>query len=225
MAIDFATLWASHDSNRMDPKYFLFKREERGFTPEGWVRRPIAQVLRKRENEFDPAIAPDQPVRVMTISQTGQIRDRAAGKGKNPPEWIASYFEDSTSTWYRACGRDVVYSSIDLWKGCISVVPDEFDGALVTKEFPIFEVIDPELDPLFVSCLLRSRYYQRAFPIVVARLPSFEKKLFKNLFFPPGARWVQRFRYRRTLPPPHRAAMARDAPVRRSSLFRQARFA
>jgi type I restriction enzyme M protein len=57
----------------------------------------------------------------------------------------------------------VVFSSIDLWKGCIAVVPDEFDGALVTKEFPIYEVTDRRLDPQFVSCLLRSRYYQRAF--------------------------------------------------------------
>jgi type I restriction enzyme M protein len=163
MAIDFADLWAAHDSNRMDPKYFLFKREEQSFTPEGWIRRPVAHVLRKREDEFDPTVAPDQHVRVMTLSQTGQIRDRAAGKGRNPPEWIASYFEDSSSTWFRARSDDVVYSSIDLWKGCIAVVPDEFDGALVTKEFPIFEVVEPDLDPEFVSCLLRSRYYQRAF--------------------------------------------------------------
>jgi type I restriction enzyme M protein len=163
MAIDFADLWAAHDSHRMDPKYFLFKRDERGFTPAGWVRRPVANVLRQREDEFNPAAEPDQHVRVMTISQTGHIRDREAGKGRNPPEWIASYFEDSSSTWYRARAGDVVYSSIDLWKGCIAVVPNEFDGSLVTKEFPIFEVTDTDLDPEFVSCLLRSRYYQRAF--------------------------------------------------------------
>lgn len=163
MVIDFADLWAAHDSNRMDPKYFLFKRDERGYTPPGRVRKPVAEVLRKREEEFNPGAAPDRHVRVMTISQTGHIRDREAGKGRNPPEWIASYFEDSTSTWFQARADDVVYSSIDLWKGCISVVPDEFDGALVTKEFPIFEVVEPDLDPEFVSGLLRTRYYQRAF--------------------------------------------------------------
>lgn len=57
----------------------------------------------------------------------------------------------------------MVFSSIDLWKGCISVVPAEFDGALVTKEFPIYRVTDERLDPEFLSALLRSRYYQRAF--------------------------------------------------------------
>jgi type I restriction enzyme M protein len=99
----------------------------------------------------------------MTIGQNGEIRQREAGKGRNPPEWLGMYFEDSPSQWFRAKSGDVVFSSIDLWKGCISVVPDEFDGALVTKEFPIYEVTDKRLDPEFVSCLLRSRYYQRAF--------------------------------------------------------------
>jgi type I restriction enzyme M protein len=37
------------------------------------------------------------------------------------------------------------------------------DRALVTKEFPIYEVTEPELDPAFLSILLRTRYYQRAF--------------------------------------------------------------
>ena len=50
-----------------------------------------------------------------------------------------------------------MFSSIDLWKGCISIVPDAFDGALVTKEFPIYQVIDDRLNPDFLWCLLRSR--------------------------------------------------------------------
>lgn len=99
----------------------------------------------------------------MTLSQTGEIRPREAGKGKNPPEWLGMYFEESPSTWYRAHQGDLVYSSIDLWKGCISVVDAEFDGALVTKEFPIYKMLTDEIEPEFLAILLRSRYYQRAF--------------------------------------------------------------
>jgi type I restriction enzyme M protein len=163
MAIDAATLWQAHPSHRLDPKYFLFKREERMVTPSGWIRQPIGSVMRKRENLAHAEASPETYVKVMTISQTGEIRPREAGKGKNPPEWLGMYFEDSSSTWYSARAGDVVFSSIDLWKGCISVVPEDFDGALVTKEFPIYEVIDDRLDPGFLWCLLRSRYYQRAF--------------------------------------------------------------
>ena len=85
------------------------------------------------------------------------------GKDAIPPEWLGMYFEESSSKWFSARSGDVVFSSIDLWKGCIAVVPPDFDGALVTKEFPIYEIVDRRLSPEFLSALLRSRYYQRAF--------------------------------------------------------------
>ncbi|MDX1807896.1 MAG: N-6 DNA methylase [Sulfurospirillaceae bacterium] len=163
MAIDIIDMWQSHESHRMDPKYFLFKKEEQSHVPEGWIKLPISKVMKKRENIIKPEINPEQEVVVMTLSQTGEIRPREAGKGNNPPEWLGMYFGDSSSTWFSAKAGDVVFSSIDLWKGCISVVPDEFDGAIVTKEFPIYEVIDERIDPDFLSSLLRSRYYKRAF--------------------------------------------------------------
>lgn len=163
MAIDAIEIWTAHSSRRLDPKYHLFKREERSITPDGWVRVPIREVMVRREELVRPEDYPDQKVSVMTISQTGEIRPREAGKGRNPPDWLGMYFSDSSSTWYAAKAGDVVFSSIDLWKGCISVVPVEFDGALVTKEFPIYKMLNNRLDAGFLWCLLRSRYYQRAF--------------------------------------------------------------
>lgn len=163
MALEMSELWDAHASHRLDPKYHLFKREERDTTPEGWVRSQLSDVMIRRENVVFPETLPDTEVKVMTLSQTGDIRPREAGKGRNPPEWLGMYFEDGPSTWYAARTNDVVFSSIDLWKGCVSVVPEQFDGALVTKEFPIYQVTDDRLDPQFLSCLLRSRYYQRAF--------------------------------------------------------------
>lgn len=163
MADDFHEIWNAHASHRLDPKYFLFKREEQSVTPTGWLRVPLREIMRRREHLIDPSANPEDPVAVMTLGQNGEIRAREAGKGRNPPEWLGMYFEDSPSQWFAARASDVVFSSIDLWKGCISVVPPEFDGALVTKEFPIYQVVDERLDPEFLSCLLRSRYYQRAF--------------------------------------------------------------
>lgn len=163
MAIGIVDMWTAHESHRLDPKYFLFKQEERTHTPPGWVRMALSQVMERREEEVRPEENPEKPVLVMTIAQTGDIRPREAGKGNNPPQWLGMYFEDSPSTWYSARAGDVVFSSIDLWKGCISVVPEEFDGALVTKEFPIYQITDDRLSPDFLSCVLRSRYYQRAF--------------------------------------------------------------
>lgn len=162
-ALSAAEMWNAHPSHRLDPKYHLFKREERSVTPQGWTRVPIRSVMDRREQEVFPGERPNERVTVMTVAQTGEIRPREAGKGRNPPDWLGMYFADSPSSWFAARGGDVVFSSIDLWKGCISVVPREFDGALVTKEFPIYRVTDDRLDPGFLWCLLRSRYYQRAF--------------------------------------------------------------
>ena len=163
MAISFAELWNSHESRRIDPKYHLFKRQESSRVPEGWVTARIGNVMRRRLDEAHPEQSPDLAVQVMTLSQDGEIRLRESAKGRNPPEWLGMYFEDSSSKWFSARSGDVVFSSIDLWKGCISVVPSDFDGALVTKEFPIYEILDRRLSPEFLSALLRSRYYQRAF--------------------------------------------------------------
>jgi len=163
MALSVHNAWGAHASHRIDPKYHLFKRNEKAYTPPGWIRVLVKDVMRRRENEVIPQSTPDKKFTVMTISQTGEIRPREAGKGHNPPEWLGMYFENGSSRWYKACRGDVVYSSIDLWKGCIAVVPPDLDGAIVTKEFPIYEIIDQRLDAEFLSYLLRCRYYQRAF--------------------------------------------------------------
>lgn len=197
MAVEFDELWRSHSSNRLDPTFHLFEREEERETPEGWITLPLggaegvmrrrsealskvsavnlhadvddqeagqSMSVRERPAAYEPTTTdPDAEFKVMTISQTGDIRERPAGKGNNPPGWMGTYFIDSPGSWYVARANDVVYSGIDLWKGCIAVVPPEFDGALVSKEFPIYEVTDRRLLPEFLQCLLRTRYYQRAF--------------------------------------------------------------
>lgn len=163
MALYFDSLWRAHGSHRLDPKYHLFEREARRVAPPGWIRETIGNLMRRR---LQPKLnfELEHEYTVMTISQTGEIRPRTAGKGNNPPTWTGDYFATvSPGDWFAACADDVVFSSIDLWKGCVAVVPATFDGALVTKEFPIYEIIDTRLLPEFVQILLRARYYQRAF--------------------------------------------------------------
>jgi type I restriction enzyme M protein len=124
---------------------------------------PIGELMRRRAEHVSPEEAPDDPVVVLTVSQTGELRARPAGKGRTPPEWLGMYFDDMPTKWFRTRAQDVVFSGIDLWKGCIAVVSDDFDGALVSKEFPVYEIRDERLDPDFLSTLLRSRYHRRAF--------------------------------------------------------------
>jgi len=203
MAVPFDELWMAHPSHRLDPKYHLFKREAAGDQPTGWVRAKIHDLMVRRgepevfkNEETGEVLNPDKEYVVLTISQTGEIRARAAGKGNNPPEWLGSYFAESPGDWFASHTNDVVFSGIDLWKGCISVVPEAFDGGLVTKEFPIYRVIDERLTPEFLQVLLRSRYYQRAFRAITTghsnrrrtEVPDFEQV---EIAFPPDKREQQ----------------------------------
>lgn len=162
-AMQFGDLWSAHGSNRLDPKYHLFGRETARRLPDGWIVCRLGEVLHRREDRVLFAGREEEIFQVMTISQNGEIRARQAGKGHNPPEWRGVYFRESPGKWYEAREGDVVFSGIDLWKGCIAVVPAAFDRALVSKEFPIYSVADNRLSPVFLQVLLRSRYYQRAF--------------------------------------------------------------
>ena len=182
MAVDFDRVWNAHSSHRIDPKYHIFKREADRPVPAGWVRSRIGDLLRLRDEPFT-GFTPSGEYSVLTLSQTGEIRPRVAGKGNTPSAWTGDYFtEVSGSDWFAAETDDVVFSSIDLWKGCIAVVPAAFDGGLVTKEFPIYEIIDERLTPAFLQTLLRSRYYQRAFRAITTghsnrrrtQIPDFE---------------------------------------------------
>jgi type I restriction enzyme M protein len=163
IALSISEMWNAHQSHRLDPKYFIFKVEEETVLPTGWVRSKIGKAMKRRIEQIRPELVPEDEVVVLTVAQSGDLRARAAGKGMAPPEWRGMYFEDMPTKWYRVKAGDVVFSRIDLWKGCIAVVPPEFDGALVSGEFPIYEVVDERLDAEFLSTLLRSRYYQRAF--------------------------------------------------------------
>ena len=163
LSIGAEELWSSHASHRLDPKYHLFKAHERSVKPSQWLPSAVRRVMSRRLERVRPETKPDDPVVVLTVSQDGSLSRREPAKGKAPPEWIGAYFASMSSKWYRVRTDDLVFSRIDLWKGCISIVPEEFDGALVTSEFPVYEVTDSRIDPEFLSEMLRTRYYMRAF--------------------------------------------------------------
>lgn len=164
VVLAYEDVWRSHGSSRMDAKYHIFKAQEgmRSLAP-GWVKKPLGQLMVRREERIHPEERPDEYVTVISLGQDGKMRPREAGKGNNPPEWLGMYFENSSSSWYMVHAHDIVYSSIDLWKGCIGVACESFDGAIVTKEYPVYRLVDEEIDLEFLAALLRSDYYQRAF--------------------------------------------------------------
>ena len=160
-SIDILDVLEAHPSFRLDPKFHLFQLERIQNPPPHMGEYRLGDLLRRREEEVDPTQYPDQEFLTLTLSQEGTLAPREPGKGNNPPSWHGAYFT-SGSRWYRAYAGDLIISQIDLWKGCVAVIPSEYDEAIVTQEFPLYQVDTDRLDPRYLALLLRSRYFQRA---------------------------------------------------------------
>ncbi len=134
------------------------------YVPQGWSSAPMIDLVKRMKRTVDFEKDPMREYKVLTLSQTGVARLREPGVGNNPPEWRGMYFCDSSSNWFEVRTSDIVYSGIDLWKGVVCFVTEEFDHALVTQEYPILQVKNPDvIDPEFLSILLRSKRFQKAF--------------------------------------------------------------
>lgn len=154
-------VFEAHKSHRLDPKYHLFKREAHRGTPEGMKRYKLDEVLTRRRDAIVPYDTPDKEFLTLTLTQEGELRPREAAVGNNPPAWFGIYFTPRVR-WYRARAGNLIVSRIDLWKGCVSVIPDEYDGAIVTQEFPVYAVQEEIIRPHYLKLLLRTDYFRRA---------------------------------------------------------------
>lgn len=159
--INITDLVRALPSYRLDPKFHLFQAERIQEPPPNMVKYALDDLLTRREEEVYPTTHPDTEFLTLTLSQEGVLSPREAGKGNNPPSWYGAYFTTG-SRWYRAYTDDLIISQIDLWKGCVSVIPTDFDQAIVTQEFPVYIVDRHKIDPRYLAILLRSKYFQRA---------------------------------------------------------------
>lgn len=159
-ALPVSTLFGAHPTQRMDPKYHLFEHERLSVPPIGMKRVRLGDVLRRREERVLPTQEPERLFLVPSLSQQGEMTEREPG-GNNPPSWYGEYFTGG-SRWFLIHEDDLVFSQIDLWKGCVTIVPSEFDQAILTAEFPVYEVDRNQIDPYYLKLVLRSRYFQRA---------------------------------------------------------------
>ena len=66
---------------------------------------------------------------------------------------------EGNSTQYRVLNRlhanDFVVSKLKAWEGAVAMVRREFDGAVLSPEFPSFRLDPLRLDPAFMDLLCR----------------------------------------------------------------------
>ena len=159
-----SSVWRSHSSHRWI-RNTMSTWPIRAITCRSWSSAPMMNLVKRMRRNVDFGEEPMKEYKVLTLSQTGVARLREPGVGNNPPEWRGMYFYDSSSDWFEVRTSDIVYSGIDLWKGVVCFVTEEFDHALVTQEYPILRVKDPNvIDPEFLSILLRKPPLPKGIP-------------------------------------------------------------
>ncbi len=110
-----------------------------------WQRLPISAFLRKSEDRVEP-----EPDRLYK-----QIRVRLWGKGltlrgKVPGANIAAHRQ------VRASAGQFLISRIDARHGAFGIVPDHLDGALVSSDFPCFDIDERAVRPRYLEWYTRT---------------------------------------------------------------------
>jgi len=112
---------------------------------EGWTLVPLGEVLRKSE-ECVP-IDPDATYTQVTV--------RLWGQGVVPRN-IVTGAEIASATRFVARPQQFILSRIDARNGAFGLVPESLDGAVVSNDFPLFDVDAQRLLPSFLSWMSKT---------------------------------------------------------------------
>ncbi|MBW7840905.1 MAG: hypothetical protein H3C36_14990, partial [Chitinophagaceae bacterium] len=104
-----------------------------------WNMVRIGDVLKEvsREKRLDP----NTKYRLLGVKWYGKgvfLREEKYGN------------EIKATKLYEVKQRDFIYNRLFAWKSSFAVIPDEFDGCLVSNEFPLFTCVESKLLPEFL---------------------------------------------------------------------------
>jgi type I restriction enzyme S subunit len=111
-----------------------------------WPLVPLGEVLTRSEERTE--IQPDQQYRQVTVRLWGQgvvLRSKVNGT------------RISAKKRYVVRSKQFILSRIDARNGAFGLVPDSLDGAVVSNDFPSFNIDSARLDPRFLEWLSKTR--------------------------------------------------------------------
>ena len=111
------------------------------------VMAPIGSVLTSRKEKVDRGTVPFAVLMPITIHFDGSIEPRKGTKDK-------AY----TMELFRARPGDVVVSKIDLKNGAAAIIPDDWDNAVVTNHFAVYEPNLDRLNPRYFHILVQTPF-------------------------------------------------------------------
>jgi len=105
----------------------------------GWPLVKLGDVLRKSERTI--TLQPDTWYKEVTVRMNGNgVTERRQVKG----------IEIGSGRRYEALAGQFIISRIDARHGASGLIPDALAGAIVTNDFPLFDVVEDRLEPRFL---------------------------------------------------------------------------
>ncbi len=111
---------------------------------------PIGCILRPRKEKVDRSNNGFANLMPVTIHFDGSIEPRKVSEDK---EYTMELF------WARP--GDVVASKIDLKNGAVAIIPDDWDKAVVTNHFAVYEPNLERLDPKYFHLLIQAKFFRQ----------------------------------------------------------------
>lgn len=115
------------------------------------TERALSDFLIPHREEI--RIEADKEYKQVTVSLHGKgVRLRQLIKGSNI----------KTKNQYRVSAGQFIYSRIDARNGAMGIVPEELDGAIVTSDFPTFDIDRKKVLPEILEVIFRSQPFIEA---------------------------------------------------------------
>lgn len=116
--------------------------------PEEYIH-PLADALVRRSDEVDRKEHKLEDLQLITIHFDGTIEARA-----EPSKFKGRLFF--------AKPGDMVYSKIDVRNGAIAIVPEDMTNAVVSSEFPVYQVRQDTAFSAYIKLLFKTSYFRHA---------------------------------------------------------------
>jgi restriction endonuclease S subunit len=113
-----------------------------------WERRNLGDVIVRVKDEVD----------VQNDAEYSQITVKLYGKGVVERGRLLGR-KIKTRPQFRARAGNLIMSRIDARNGAFGIIPPELDGALVTQDFPMFEIEPSLVIPEYLALLMKSQEF------------------------------------------------------------------
>lgn len=113
-----------------------------------WPMVKLGEVI-SRVDETEQILKPEDETFVTLKLHGKGVVPRNIGDGKTPKSFRG----------FRVKLGQFIYSRIDARNGAFGIIPAELDGAVVSKDFPVYEVDSAEIMPSILISICTSEYF------------------------------------------------------------------